>query len=311
MSLSNCEAEQSTHEKEICVGAHVSISGSFAHAVTIAQSYGCECMQIFTKNPRTWHAKYIEPSLAAAFHEACGHVSPVSFPVFAHGSYLANPASSKLAHIEKSIPSIVTEIMRCETLHIPYLVLHCGHGHDESLSLASNRVVSCLVEAYSHVQEHPDHDHHYPVMILLENAPGDTNSVGSTFEELATIIDGISNAGFSKHIGVCFDTCHAHVAGYSLSTESDVRSVCDEFFSVIEHQRLCLIHLNDAEYPCGSGRDRHLPPGKGQIGNLGLATLLNHPSFRNLPFICEVPIPDSKNGQALIQSVKELCARKE
>ncbi|MCL2460986.1 MAG: deoxyribonuclease IV [Euryarchaeota archaeon] len=311
MSLSNCEAEQSTNERELCLGAHISISGSFAHAVSIAQSYGCKCMQIFTKNPRTWHAKYIEPSLAAAFHEACEHASHASFPVFAHGSYLANPASSKPAQIEKSIPSILTEIMRCERLHIPYLVLHCGHGQDESLSLASDRVISCLIEVYSHLQEHPDHDHCHPVMILLENGPGDANCVGSTFEELATILDGVSDLGFSKLIGVCFDTCHAHAAGYALSTESEVGSVCDEFFSVIEHQRLHLIHLNDAAHPCGSGRDRHLPPGEGLIGNPGFSALLHHPFLRNLPFICEVPIPDSKSGQALIHSVTELCMRKE
>jgi len=296
--------------KELCIGAHISISGSFTNAIATARSCGCECMQIFTKNPRSWNAKPIDPSVAAAFHEACEHDSHGSFPVFAHSSYLANPASSKPAQIEKSISSIITEIMRCEALHIPYLVFHCGHGHDERLSLASDRVVSCLTEAYSHVQDHSDHDHCHSVMILLENAAGGTNSVGSTFQEFALILDGISDAGFSKHFGICFDTCHAHAAGYSLSTESEVGAVFDEFFSVIAHQRLRLIHLNDAEYHCGSGRDRHLPPGKGEIGKTGFAVLLQHPFLRHLPLICEVPIPDLKSGQALIQSVKELCAQK-
>jgi hypothetical protein len=35
--------------------------------------------------------------------------------------------------------------------------------------------------------------------------------------------------------------------------------------------------------------------------------LLHHPLLRNLPLICEVPIPDLKSGQALIQAVKKLC----
>ena len=286
-----------TQMKELCIGAHISISGSFTNAIATARSCGCECMQIFTKNPRSWNAKPIDPSVAAAFHEACEHDSHGSFPVFAHSSYLANPASSKPAHIEKSIPSIITEIMRCEALHIPYLVLHPGYGPDEKLSLASDRVISCLTEVYS--QDHP-------VMILLENGAGGKNSIGSRFEELAMILDGLSDVGFSRHFGVCFDTCHAHAAGYCLSTESEVGSVCDEFFSAIDRHHLRLMHLNDAEHTCGSERDRHLPPGKGEIGKAGFIAILHHPILRKLSHICEIPIPDVMSGQALIKSIKEL-----
>ena len=299
----NQNMHQNMNDIELCVGAHVSISGSFARSVSIAQSYGCGCMQIFTKSPRTWQTKPIDPPSAALFHEACKNAS---FPVFAHGSYLANPASSHPAQIEKSITSIVTELLRCEALHIPYLVLHGGHGQDDAQSTASARVVSCFIEAYTQVLAHPGSDKNHSVMMLLENSAGDANSVGNTFEEIAEILNAVSDAGFSPYIGTCFDTCHAYAAGYALNTEDGVKSVCDALFSTIDPHLLRLIHLNDSRYPCGSGRDRHLPPGKGEIGDTGFVALLQHPLIRNLPFICEVPIPDQKNGQELMHSIKDL-----
>jgi len=291
------------NDRELCIGAHVSISGSFARSVSIAQSYGCGCMQIFTKNPRTWHVKPIDPAFAAAFHEAC---KIASFPVFAHGSYLANPASSHPAQIEKSIASIATEILRCEALHIPNLVLHCGHGQDASQMIASSRAVSCLTEAYARVLAHPNHDDNHVGMVLLENSAGQAHSVGSRFEDIADIIDNVSDAGFSRYIGACFDTCHAHTAGYPLNTENDVYCTCDTLFSTLSPKHLRLIHLNDAQYTCGSGRDRHLPPGKGQIGVRGFAALLHHPLIRALPLICEIPISDQKSGQELMCSVQDI-----
>jgi deoxyribonuclease-4 len=260
-------------------------------------------MQIFTKNPRAWGAKPIDPAFAAAFHEAC---KGASLPAFAHGSYLINPASSDPVQIEKSIASIATELLRCEVLHIPYLVLHCGHGQDDRQRSASVRVFSCLTEAYTRVLSHPDHDDNHSVMILLENSAGETNSVGNMFEDIAEIIGNVSDAGFSRHIGACFDTCHAYAAGYALNTEDDVGCTCDALFSIISPQYLRLIHLNDAQYACGSGRDRHLPPGKGQIGVFGFAALLHHPLIQDLPLVCEVPISDQKSGQEVIRSVKDI-----
>ena len=288
---------------ELCIGAHVSIAGSFSRSVSIAQSYGCGCMQIFTKSPRTWAAKPIDPVVAATFHEAC---EAVSFPVFAHGSYLANPASSHPVQREKSIVSIATELLRCEVLHIPYLVLHCGHAQDDTQKNASVRTASCLTEAYTRVLANPDHENNHSVMMLLENSAGEKKSVGNKFEDITEIIDNISDAGYSRHIGACFDTCHAYAAGYALNTEDDVHCTYDALTSTISPHYLRLIHLNDAQYACGSGRDRHLPPGKGQIGALGFAVLLHFPLIRNLPLVCEVPISDQKDGQELICSVKNI-----
>jgi deoxyribonuclease-4 len=284
---------------DLCIGLHASISKSFAYAASWAFSCGCGCMQIFTKNPRSWTAKPIDPDAALAFHAAC---SETGIMVNAHGSYLSNPASVKPVQIEKSIDAISTEISRCEDLRIPYLVVHCGHGQDDESS-AQSRVISCLTEICSRAF---DQQRDFPVTLLVENSAGDIHSVGSRFEELAAIIDGLVDAGFSSHIGACFDTCHAYAAGYPLNTEDEVSLVISELTSCISQKRIHLIHLNDSQGACGSGRDRHLPPGEGAIGVDGFSALMQHSVIRDKPMICEVPISDPKAGQDLMSAVQKM-----
>ena len=42
------------------VGAHVSISGSIANAVSNAVERKCNAFQIFTRSPRSWFPKELE-----------------------------------------------------------------------------------------------------------------------------------------------------------------------------------------------------------------------------------------------------------
>ena len=287
--------------RDLCIGLHASISKSFAHAASWALECGCGCMQIFTKNPRSWNSKPIDPDAALAFHAAC---SESGIMVNAHGSYLSNPASAKPVQIEKSIDAISTEISRCENLRIPCLVVHCGHGQDDAKS-AHSRVISCLTEVCSRAFDQQEGDA-YPVTLLVENSAGDIHSVGSRFEELAAVIDGLVDAGFSSHVGACFDTCHAYAAGYPLTTEDEVSLVINELTSNISPERIHLIHLNDVQGACGSGRDRHLPPGQGSIGVSGFSALLQHSVIRGKPMICEVPISDPKAGQELMNAVQKM-----
>ena len=51
------------------IGLHVSISGSINMAVTNAINRECSAFQIFTRNPRSWFAKDLEPEEAKKFKE--------------------------------------------------------------------------------------------------------------------------------------------------------------------------------------------------------------------------------------------------
>ena len=109
----------------IKLGFHVSISGSLPLAVSRAEENGCDTFQIFTRSPRVWAAKPIEPAVAKAFKDALT-VSGIG-PVVDHMPYLPNPAAEKPEIYARSIFTMTEELDRCDQLKIPYLVTHLGH----------------------------------------------------------------------------------------------------------------------------------------------------------------------------------------
>ena len=60
--------------------------------------------------------------------------------------------------------------------------------------------------------------------------------------------------------------------------------------------RVRCLHMNDSQTPLGSNRDRHAPPGDGEIGARGCAAFLSEPRFEKLPALFEGP---GKAGKAV------------
>lgn len=120
--------------------------------------------------------------------------------------------------------------------------------------------------------------------VLLETMSGKGTEVGSCFEEIKGIIDGVKLKG---KIGVCLDTCHVHDAGYDIVNDLD--GVIEEFDRIIGLGYLKAIHLNDSMNICNSHKDRHQKIGSGEIGLNALAEIINHPKLRHLPFYLETP----------------------
>ncbi len=141
-------------------------------------------------------------------------------------------------------------------------------------------------------------------MLVLENTAGEKNSVGSSFEHIRAIMDGIEN---QKRIGVCFDTCHAFAAGYDIRTESGISETLRQFDDQIGIKNLKIIHLNDTKADRGSYLDRHEHIGLGFIGEEGFRLLLHHPNIAALPLICETPVDDRRDDAGNIAKVRELA----
>lgn len=275
------------------VGVHVSISGSIDLAVERALERGCNCFQIFTKNPRGWAAKEISDEIANAFIKAVSESS--LSPVYAHMPYLPNLASEKPDMYQKSVHALIQELSRCHTLHIPYLVTHLGHCGDGSTK-GRERVVYAIGEALEHFNG--------STRLLLENTAGERNAVGSNLEDLSEILDSI---GHHPKIGVCFDTCHAFAAGYDMRSEDAVEILSTKIEDLIQFSNISLIHLNDAKGELGSGKDRHEHIGHGSIGSEGMRLLINHPGFQKIPFICETPVDINYGDMENIAKVRELA----
>ena len=131
--------------------------------------------------------------------------------------------------------------------------------------------------------------------VLVQTMAGEGTQVGSTFEQLASILDQVE---LDDHVGVLFDACRVWGAGYDIVDDLD--GVVDEFDRVIGIDKLRAIHLNDSKDALGSHKDRHAPIGEGEIGFDALAALANHPKLRDVPFYLEAPDATLKEyGEAI------------
>ena len=75
------------------IGAHVSISGSIDNAVDNAVVRKCTAFQIFTRNPRSWHAKDLTKDDIKNFKEKLESSNIDRMATVAHMPYLPNLSS--------------------------------------------------------------------------------------------------------------------------------------------------------------------------------------------------------------------------
>ena len=282
----------------INIGCHVSIAGSLTQAVTRAEERTCTTFQIFTRNPRGGKVKPLTEEDAETFRGAVTK-SGIT-PVVAHMPYLPNPASPRTDVWEKSVAAIIGEVERCRMLGIPYLVTHLGSSLGSPTEEARERAITAIGKGADASEG--------DVMLLLENTAGTKNSIGTTFEEIATIMKGV---GMHGPVGVCFDTCHAFAAGYDLRTAEATDSVVRNFDEAIGLSHLKVIHLNDTISELNGRRDRHEHIGLGTIGMEGIRSVVTHPALKNIPFICETPVDERRDDHGNISCVRKIAGEEQ
>ena len=180
----------------ILLGAHMSISGSIDQSVDRAKDLGCTTFQIFTGNPRGWDINILNNDITKLFIEK---IKKNNYnKIVTHMPYLPNLATNNDIIFNKSVKTLKNELIKCDKLAIPYLVTHLGSHLGKGIEVGIENVTKALRIALEEVDNN--------VKILLENMAGTKNSVGSKFENIIKIIDGVDN---QDKLGVCFDTCHA------------------------------------------------------------------------------------------------------
>lgn len=278
------------------VGMHVSISGSIDKSVDNATVLGCSAFQIFTRNPRGWNAKPLSNTDITKFKEKLAASKIDRFATVAHMPYLPNLSSPEEDPFVKSTNSLLEEVKRCSKIGIPYLVAHLGSHKGAGDQKGIEKLINAFTKAAA---ETPD-----DVIILLENTAGQKNSVGSNFEQLASILLQLKPA---KRFGVCFDTCHAFAAGYDLRDEKATKSTLEQFDKFIGMENLKIVHLNDSKGEIGCNIDRHEHIGLGYIGETGLSYVIKFANSKKIPIILETPIDNRRDDFGNIKKVKELA----
>jgi deoxyribonuclease-4 len=279
----------------VTVGVHVSIAGGISKAVGRASAAGCDTFQIFSRNPRGWAFRDLDPPEVTLFRQELDR-SGLS-PAVDHMPYLPNLATMNPEFAEKSQLTLAAELSRCSLLGIPYLVTHLGHYGDEGIEAGRHRVTGRINTALDEVNN--------SVILLLENTAGEKNGVGSRFEDIAAVVEGIEQP---SRIGFCFDTCHAFGAGYELRLPEGLEDTLGRFDEILGLKSIRLVHLNDSKGDLGSGLDRHEHIGLGHIGEEGFRHILSHGIFQKIPLICETPVDARRDDEGNIRKVRELAA---
>jgi deoxyribonuclease-4 len=265
------------------IGCHVSASGSVDKAIDNAIERNCSAFQIFTRSPRSWHAKDLTKDVIDAFKSKLKDSKIDRFAICAHMPYLPNLATPKDDAFEKSVNTLIKEVERCAQLEIPYLVTHLGSHLGTGEEAGIKKLVDGLTKAGQTKND---------VMILLENTAGQKNSVGSDFKQLGEIFKQLKPG---KKFGVCIDTCHAFVAGYDLRTAEKVKKTFKEFDKHVGIENLKILHLNDARGELGCNLDRHYHLGLGGIGEEGIKSVVKFANKKKIPIILETPIDDDRD----------------
>jgi deoxyribonuclease-4 len=258
------------------IGPHTSIAGGLEKAAERAADLGANAFGMFSKNQRQWHAKPLEAEQVALFKQRMAELGFTANNVLVHDSYLINLANPDDEKQHKSLIAFIDEIRRIEQLGLSLLNFHPG-SHLGSLTAeeATARVAAALDQSI----EATDH-----AILVIENTAGAGSTLGASVEELAMILDASDHP---QRIGFCLDTCHAHVAGYDLSTIEGFETLIARFDTLIGLDKLKGMHLNDAKSGPGSRLDRHASLGEGTIGWPTFDHIAGDERFANMPLVLE------------------------
>lgn len=255
------------------IGSHFSISNGFEAIGNQALSIGANTFQFFTRNPRGGSAKKISQSDVDALLKLMQENDFCQ--ILAHAPYTMNLCSAKSDTREFAFNTLTDDLRRMEYLPDNLYNFHPGSHTGQGIQVGIEQIITALNNAMFE-------DMH--TTVLLETMAGKGSEIGSRFEELKEIIDGVR---FKENIGVCLDTCHVFDAGYDIVNDLD--GVLDKFDKIIGIKRLKAVHLNDSMNYLGCHKDRHQKIGKGAIGISAFEKIINNKYLRNLPFFLETP----------------------
>lgn len=269
--------------QQIILGSHVGMSGKemFLGSAKEAVSYGANTLMVYTGAPQNTRRKDTkECNLDAGWDYLTGHGI---YQIIIHAPYIINLANTvKPETFSLAVEFLEKELTRSIDFKSNVLVLHPGSHVGEGADKGIAKIIEGLNEVMTRDM---------PCKIALETMAGKGSEIGKSFEELASIYDGVK---YPENLRVCFDTCHTHDAGYPIREDFD--GVIAEFDRMIGKEQIAVFHINDSKNPRGAAKDRHANLGDGYIGFEALYEIVHYPDFLGIPKILETPwIPDEGN----------------
>lgn len=260
---------------DLIIGSHVSYKSGkqLLGSVVEALSYGANTFMFYTGAPQNTNRSTIDDNLTKEAYQLMEENGINPKNVIVHAPYIINLANDGASY-DFAIKFLKEEIKRVDKLGMKYLVLHPGSHVGLGIEKGLDNIINGLNFVLSE-----DND----VIICLETMAGKGSELGTSFEQIKKIIDGVK---LSDKLMVCLDTCHINDAGYDLN---NFDAVLDEFDRIIGLNNLACLHINDSKNERGSHKDRHENIGVGTIGFDNLIKVIYNERLDGIPKILETP----------------------
>jgi deoxyribonuclease IV len=275
----------------VLLGAHC--SGGVKKALERGAEIGAEAVQLFPQSPRAWRFPDHDPADLEAFVARRAELGIGA--VLVHALYLVNLATTNEEIYEKSVTTLSRTAETASAIEADGVVFHVGSHLGAGFEAGLEQVVPAIEQALERCSG--------PTWLLLENSAGAGGTIGRSIDELATLYNRLDR---HPRLGICLDSCHLYVSGSDVGDPAAYDALLSELDARIGLDRLRALHVNDANAPLGSNRDRHAEIGEGELGER-LGVFLAHPAVQELPAIFE-GAGRSPNAEDM-RKLKELYAR--
>lgn len=263
------------------LGCHVSMSSPDFYEGTVkeALSYGANTFMFYTGAPQNSFRQPLEKLKIEEGRKLIKEAGLDESKIVVHAPYIINIANQlNDFNYELARKALSGEIKRTAGFGCKTLVLHPG----SHVNTGVENGLASIIRALNEVLDNDNTD----VKIALETMAGKGSEMGTSFEQMKEIIDGVHKA---DRVGVCLDTCHINDNGYELD---DFDKILDEFDKILGLEKLLVIHVNDSKNPLCSHKDRHENIGYGTIGFDKLNAIVHNKRIEGIPLELETPFVD-------------------
>lgn len=234
------------------IGSHVSGGKDLTKAIAASDEFGCEVIQVFLSSPQAFKFTEADPELDEKFVQMS---EERNLRVFVHGPYVMNFGSPKESSRNFAATLLKKNVARAKNVRAEGVVLHSGSSSTEPFEEGLKRVKESLLPLLGGLSDDSP-------MVLLEPMAGQGNTLASTVDSIPMYMEAVD---WHPKLGVCLDTAHLLASGENIDQPGGMTELLERFESLVEMDRLKLIHANDSKVAKGSKKDRH--------ENLGLGTL--------------------------------------
>jgi deoxyribonuclease-4 len=273
------------------IGPHLQLGQGLLKAAERAATIGATAVQVFTDNPVAWRRREDLPAELPEFRQRLAVAGIVSIAV--HAPYLVNLCGADDEFWRRSVATMAHELVVGRAYGAGHVVMHIGSHKGLERADGIQRLVRGLGAVLEQADRTAPADGPLP-RLVLENAAGTGDGIGSSLEDLADILGAADKASLPlKRLGVCLDTAHLWGGGYDIGSPTWVDWFSERAERLVGQENVVMLHLNDSRVELGSRLDRHEHVGAGKIGREGLRDLLNQAWLRSLPTFLETPGMDT------------------